>query len=37
MIARIWHGYTTKENADRYKTLLRTEIFHRIETKQIKG
>jgi hypothetical protein len=27
MIARIWYGYTTPENADAYETLLRTEIF----------
>ena len=27
MISRIWHGYTTLENADRYEELLRDEIF----------
>ena len=37
MIARIWHGYTTKENADRYEKLLREEVFIGIEQKNIKG
>ena len=27
MIARIWYGCTTPENADAYEALLRTEIF----------
>jgi hypothetical protein len=26
MIARIWHGYTTKENADKYENLLKEEF-----------
>lgn len=37
MIARIWHGYTTPENADVYENLLRTEIFHGTENRQIVG
>lgn len=37
MIARIWHGYTTPENADVYENLLRTEIFHGIENRHIEG
>ncbi|MGE5106024.1 MAG: hypothetical protein ACM3H8_00640 [Sphingobacteriales bacterium] len=37
MIARIWHGYTEKHNANAYENLLRTEVFHWIESKQIKG
>lgn len=37
MIARIWHGYTTPGNADAYESLLRTEIFHGIEGKKIRG
>jgi heme-degrading monooxygenase HmoA len=37
MIARIWHGYTNHANADKYETLLKTEIFPGIENKQIKG
>ena len=34
MIARIWHGWTTAENADAYEALLRAEILpgiHRID------
>ncbi len=27
MIARIWHGWATRENADRYEALLRAEIL----------
>ena len=27
MISRIWHGYTTRENADEYERLLKEEIF----------
>ena len=37
MILRIWHGYTTKSNADVYQHLLKTEIFPEIERKRIKG
>ena len=37
MIARIWHGYTTFENADAYENLLRTEVFPSIERKSVKG
>ena len=37
MILRIWHGYTTKPNADIYENLLRTEIFPEIESKKISG
>ncbi|NNF35792.1 MAG: antibiotic biosynthesis monooxygenase [Saprospiraceae bacterium] len=37
MILRIWHGYTTKSNADTYEHLLKTEIFPEIENKKIKG
>lgn len=37
MIARIWHGYTTKENADRYEKLLKEEIFVGIGEKNIMG
>lgn len=31
MIARIWHGYTTPENADPYEQLLQDEILPAIE------
>jgi len=37
MISRIWHGYTTHENAGKYETLLREEIFTEISKKNIKG
>ena len=37
MIARIWHGYTTLNNADVYEHLLKEEIFVEIEKKNIKG
>ncbi|MBN1158325.1 MAG: hypothetical protein JXA61_03000 [Bacteroidales bacterium] len=37
MIARIWHGWTTPENAGIYEDLLRKEIFPSIENKNIKG
>ena len=31
MIARIWHGWTTPENADAYEELLRSTVFPWIE------
>jgi hypothetical protein len=37
MISRIWHGYTTKENADTYQKLLESEIFVGIKNREIKG
>jgi antibiotic biosynthesis monooxygenase (ABM) superfamily enzyme len=37
MIARIWHGYATKENANAYVNLLKNEIFEGIATKKITG
>ena len=37
MISRIWHGYTTKDNADAYENLLQKEIFVGIAKKYIKG
>ena len=27
MIGRIWHGWTTSKNADKYESLLKEEIF----------
>jgi heme-degrading monooxygenase HmoA len=27
MITRLWHGYTTPENADAYEALVRSEIL----------
>ena len=37
MILRIWHGYTTPQNANAYESLLKTEIFEGIEAKEMKG
>ena len=37
MISRIWHGYTTQENADTYEELLKTEIFKGIGERKIEG
>lgn len=34
MIMRVWHGYTTPENADAYEELLKTEVLpgiHRVK------
>ena len=36
-ICRIWHGWTTKANADAYETLLRREIFAGIAARRIGG
>lgn len=33
MISRLWHGWTKRENADAYETLLRNEVLpgiHRV-------
>ena len=37
MIARIWHGWTRPENADRYERLLKEEIFPGIAEKDVPG
>ena len=34
---RIWHGWTTLENADTYQKLLHDEVFPGIEAKNIPG
>ena len=36
-IKRIWHGWTTHENADTYQKLLHDEVFPGIEAKIIPG
>lgn len=36
-IKRIWHGWTTHENADQYQQLLHDVVFPGIEAKQIPG
>lgn len=37
MISRIWHGYTTPQNADIYENLLKEEIFKGIADRKIAG
>ncbi len=37
MIERIWRGWTTPENADRYEQLLKTEVLPGIAAKNIAG
>ncbi|MDP4224430.1 MAG: antibiotic biosynthesis monooxygenase [Bacteroidota bacterium] len=37
MVSRIWHGYTTFENADKYENLLREEVLTGIKNRNIKG
>ncbi|MBP3983792.1 antibiotic biosynthesis monooxygenase [Pseudoxanthomonas helianthi] len=37
MISRIWHGWTTPQNADAYERLLREEIFAGIRARRIEG
>jgi heme-degrading monooxygenase HmoA len=37
MISRIWHGWTTPENADAYESLLKREIFVGIKGRNIPG
>jgi heme-degrading monooxygenase HmoA len=37
MIARIWHGWTTPQNADKYEALLKEEIFVGIQNRLIRG
>ena len=37
MISRIWHGWTTSPNADKYKALLKEEIFVGIHNRHIRG
>jgi heme-degrading monooxygenase HmoA len=37
MIARIWYGWTSPQNADAYEVLLKTEIFPGILARNIAG
>ena len=37
MINRIWHGWTTPSNADKYEALLKEEIFVGIQKRHIPG
>jgi heme-degrading monooxygenase HmoA len=36
-IKRIWHGWTTKENAEAYRSLLEGEVRPGIEARKING
>jgi antibiotic biosynthesis monooxygenase (ABM) superfamily enzyme len=36
-VKRIWHGWTTKENAHAYEQLLKLHVFPGIEAKNVKG
>ncbi len=36
-IKRVWHGWTTKENANKYEKILKTEVLPGIEAKNISG
>src|SRR5258706_3220026 len=37
MIARIWHGRTSRENAEEYERLLREEVLLEIAKRSIPG
>ena len=37
MVARIWEGYTTLENAEAYANFLKTEFLPAVEKKNING
>jgi antibiotic biosynthesis monooxygenase (ABM) superfamily enzyme len=37
MISRIWHGWTSPQNADIYEALLKEEIFVGIQNRHIPG
>ncbi len=37
MISRIWHGWTTLENAAAYQSLLETEILPGIASRENEG
>ena len=37
MICRLWRGWTTKDNADAYERIVRSEVIPGIEARQIPG
>lgn len=37
MIGRVWHGWTTLENADEYERVLTEEVFPAIAAKGVRG
>lgn len=36
-IKRVWHGWTSMENADKYQKILKEEVLPGIEAKNIQG
>ena len=36
-IKRIWHGWTTKDNADKYQAILHEEVMPSIDAKKLPG
>ena len=36
-IKRLWHGWTTRENAGKYQHILQTQVLPGIEAKKIPG
>jgi antibiotic biosynthesis monooxygenase (ABM) superfamily enzyme len=36
-VKRVWHGWTTRENAQAYEGLLKTYVFPSIEAKRVPG
>ena len=36
-IKRVWHGWTTRENADKYQDVLLNKVIPGIEAKKIQG
>lgn len=36
-IKRVWHGWTSLENADKYQKILKEEVLPGIEAKNIQG
>ena len=37
MITRIWRGWTSRDNAETYQTLIQTEIFPGIAARRVHG
>ncbi len=37
VVKRVWHGWTSRESADSYQTLLKDVVFPGIEAKEIPG
>ncbi len=37
MVSRVWHGWTTHANADKYEAFLKEEVFVGIQNRQIPG